>query len=38
VRKNRNGGARVHEKLLIGNRILEIEEAAEGVELPAAAV
>jgi hypothetical protein len=36
VRKNRNGGTCVNEKLLFGKRILEIDETAEGVELPTA--
>jgi hypothetical protein len=31
--KNSNGGTCVDQKLLIGNRVLEEDEAAEGVEL-----
>jgi hypothetical protein len=37
VRKNRNGGTCIYQKLLLGDRILEEDEAAESIELPTAA-
>jgi hypothetical protein len=37
VWKNRNGGTCIDQKLLLGNRILEEDEAAESIELPTAA-
>jgi hypothetical protein len=37
VRKNRNGGTCIDQKLLLGYRILEENEAAESIELPTAA-
>jgi hypothetical protein len=37
VRKNRNGGTCVYQKLLLRYRILEEDEAAESIELPTAA-
>jgi hypothetical protein len=37
VWQDRNGGTCVNKKLLLGTRILEIDEAAEGIDLPAAA-
>jgi hypothetical protein len=37
VRENRNGRTCVNEELMIGNRILKIDDTAQGVELPARA-
>ena len=37
VWKNRNGGTCIDQKLLLGDRILEEDEAAESIELPTAA-
>jgi len=37
VGKNRNGGTCIYKKLLFGTRILEKDEAAEGIDLPSAA-
>jgi hypothetical protein len=37
VWKNRNSGTCVDQKLLLGNRILKEDEAAESIELPTAA-